>query len=69
MKIDFPLHMPVATSRETASPLASPLLPKGEASAKGEGRTGLFQVRLNVSATAFSNGEIQPHETGCEYLQ
>ncbi|MEH1934474.1 MAG: hypothetical protein V7L14_12300, partial [Nostoc sp.] len=35
----------------------------------GEGRTGLFQVRLNVSPTAFCNGEIQPHKAGYEYLQ
>ncbi|MEH2165315.1 MAG: hypothetical protein V7K41_01275 [Nostoc sp.] len=29
----------------------------------------LFQVRLNVSATAFRNKEIQPHKAGYEYLQ
>ncbi|MEH1910722.1 MAG: hypothetical protein V7K95_24195 [Nostoc sp.] len=26
-------------------------------------------TNLSLSAAAFSNGEIQPHETGCESLQ
>ena len=37
------------TSLLTASPLASPLLPKGEANAKGEGRTGFSVVRFSVT--------------------
>ena len=48
--LGFVPQTPLALSRETAdarrlataalSPLASPLLPKGEANAKGEGRSG-----------------------------
>lgn len=26
-------------------------------------------TNLSLSAVAFSNGDIQPHETGCESLQ